>query len=81
MFLVIFVELYYQDETLFVDIDMILDGEEMENLKDRIFRIVDDYGIDQIILKNNTHQLLNRFYLGKIKQEYRNKYRGRIYIK
>ena len=79
--MVIVVELYYQNETLFVDIDTILDFEDMEGLKSKIFRIVDDYGVDQIVLKNNTHQLLNNYYLKKIKQEYRNKYQGRIYIK
>ena len=79
--MVIVVKLYYQNETLFVDIDTILDFEDMEGLKSKIFRIIDDYGVDQIVLKNNTHQLLNNYYLKKIKQEYRNKYQGRIYIK
>ena len=75
------VELYYQNETLYVDIDTILDFNDIESLKSKIFRIVDDYGIDNIILKNNTHQLINNYYLKKIKQEYCNKYQGRIYIK
>ena len=79
--MVIVVELYYQNETLFVDIDTILDFEDMEGLKSKIFRIIDDYGVDQIVLKNNTHQLLNNYYLKKIKQEYRNRYQGRMYIK
>ena len=75
------VELYYQNETLFVDINSSLDLEDMESLKNKIFRIVDDYDIDNIVLKNNTHQLLNSYYLRKIKQEYRNRYQGRMYIK
>ena len=79
--MVIDVELYYQNETLFVDIDTTLDIENMEGLKNKIFRIIDDYGIDNIVLKNNTHQLVNTYYLRKLKQEYRNKYQGRINIK
>ncbi len=79
--MVIDVELYYQNETLYVDIDTILDLENMEGLRNKIFRIVDDYGIDHIILRNNTHQLINNYYLRKLKQEYRNKYSGRIYIR
>lgn len=74
-------ELYYQNETLFVDINTMLNFDEMENLKSKIFRIIDDYEIDNIVLKNNTHQLLNNFYLRKIRQEYRSKYQGRIDIK
>ena len=74
-------ELYYQNETLFVDINTILNFDDMESLKSKIFRIIDDYEIDHVVLKNNTHQLLNNYYLRKIKQEYRNRYQGRIYIK
>ena len=81
LWMVIDVELYYQNETLFVDIDTTLDIENMEGLKNKIFRIIDDYGIDNIVLKNNTHQLVNTYYLRKLKQEYRNKYQGRINIK
>ena len=81
LILVIDVELYYQNETLYVDVDTILDFEDMENLKNKIFRIIDDYDIDHIILKNNTHQLINNYYLRKLKQEYRNRYHGRICIK
>ena len=79
--MVIAVELYYQNETLFVDINSSLDLEDMEGLKNKIFKIIDDYDIDHIVLKNNTHQLLNSYYLRKIKQEYRNRYQGRMYIK
>ena len=79
--MVIDVELYYQNETLYVDVDTILDFEDMVYLKNKIFRILFLTSIDNIVLKNNTHQLVNTYYLRKLKQEYRNKYQGRINIK
>lgn len=74
-------ELYYQNETLFVDIETLLNLEDLEELRRRIFRIVEDYDVDHIIIHNKTHQMLNRRFLYQIKQEYTSKYCGRLYIK
>lgn len=74
-------ELYYQNEILYIDIDSLLELEDLNLLKQRIFRIVEDYDVDHIIIHNKTHQMMNRHYLHQIKQEYSNRYSGRLYIK
>ena len=72
-------ELYYKNETLFVDLvnDVTLDT--MAMLKRRVFQILDDYGIDKIIIRVDGRydkQLINDF-----KKEYHHKYKGYLVIK
>ncbi len=72
-------ELYYKNETLFVDVvnDMNIDTVEM--LKRRVFRILDDYGIDKIIIRiSGTYdkKIINDF-----KKEYHHKYKGYLVIR
>ncbi len=73
--------LYYQNETLYVDVETFLTREDIEFLKNKLFHIIENYDIDQIIINNKTKQLINRYYLNKIRQEYNNRYQGRMSIK
>ena len=74
-------KLYYQNETLYVDVFCLLDNDEYGQLRNRIFRIVQDYGIDNIIINNLSKLHINKQYFTKLKQEYNMYYQGRIYIK
>lgn len=74
-------KLYYQNETLFVDLTMSLDDEKISCLKHRIFRIVDDYEIDHIILRSFSNNFEYKRKLEKIKKEYYKKYSGQFLIK
>ena len=73
--------LYYQNGTLYVDILTILDDEVLESLKTKLFGIIDDYGINNIILSNTNHTRINHKYLSSLRREYLNKYNGRIFIR
>jgi hypothetical protein len=76
---VIIVDLYYRNETLFVDITNDLNLDMVAVLKRRVFQILDDYGIDKIIIS------INGFYdkkaINDFKKEYYHKYRGYLLIK
>ena len=74
-------DLYYKNETLFVDIDTVLDSENARKLKRRVFQIVDDYDIDHIVFQvlGGRHQ--NKRYLQDIKREYHQRYQGNLLIK
>ena len=74
-------QIYYQNETLYVDIESLLDDEGIGELKRRIFKIVEDYDVDHIIIHNKSHLLINKHYLYQIKHEYANRFKGRLYIK
>ncbi len=72
-------EVYYKNETLFVDVTNDITIETVALLERRIFKIIDDYGVDKIILSiygNGNKDLLNGF-----KKNYYHKYKGFLLIK
>ena len=74
-------ELYYKNETLFVDVDTALDDENFRHLKRRVFHIIDDYDIDHIVFKVSGNGRENRKKLQEMEVEYHQKYHGRMMIK
>lgn len=76
-----FMELYYKNETLFVDVDLMLDEENIGLLKRRIFRIVDDYDIDHIVFHTIQKNANNTRFLKQIESEYHERYNGIMFIK
>ena len=72
-------DLYYKNETLFVDITNDLDANMMSIIKRRIFQILDDYGIDKIIM--NVGGGYDKAVINAFKKEYYHKYRGFLLIK
>lgn len=73
--------LYYQNETLFIDINMMLDEENIRVLKRKIFRIVDDYEINHIILRNCSANSEYKKIFQQMKKEYNQKHDGYFLIK
>lgn len=74
-------ELYYKNETLFVYINMILDEDTYKVVKRRIFKIVDDYGVDHIVLSDRNHEVSSKRLFQRIKNEYHQRYHGLFLIK
>ncbi|MCI8575580.1 MAG: hypothetical protein HFI09_03830 [Bacilli bacterium] len=73
--------LYYKNETLFVDINTVLDQENLSKLKRRIFRIVDDYDIDHIVFQVLEGVSINKRMLQEFKRDYYQRYQGNLLIK
>lgn len=72
-------DLFYKNETLFVTIFQDITLDTVAQLKRRIFSIIEDYGIDNIILSIQgayDKELLNQF-----KREYYHAYKGFLLIK
>ncbi len=73
-------EIYYKKDTLFVNVDEYLNGSSMSNIRKKVFSIIDDYDIENIVLNiiGNVEdtQLLDNFI-----REYKMKYDGNITIK
>ena len=74
-------DLYYQNETLYIDLYNTLTDEEYFALKKRIFRITSDYDVDKVIVLNHRHFFHNHFYLQQMKQDFLREYRGEFEIK
>lgn len=74
-------DLYYQNETLYIEISNDLKIEDYADFKTKIFRIIEDYGIDRIVIQNNKHIIHNRHLLNQMKQDFYQKYPGEFLIK
>lgn len=74
-------DMYYQNETLYIDIAYGLSLEEYHLLKARIFRVVEDYGVDRVVINNHHHIFHNRFYLNQMKQDFTKTFSGDFLIK
>lgn len=74
-------EFYYQNETLYINVSNILNEEMIISLKRRIFRIIDDYEIDHIVLNTIHQQKKSKDLLYQLEKEYHQHYNGRFLIK
>lgn len=78
---VIKMDLYYQNETLYVDIMDALDTKDYSQMETKIFRIIEDYGVSKIVIKNHNQAFHNRQFLRQMKQNYASKYVGEFVIR
>lgn len=72
--------IYYNDGTLFVNFSDTINNDNISLLKRRVFTILDDYDIGNIVLKiisNNKNNVLIDDFI----KEYHKKYQGNILIK
>ena len=72
-------DIYYKNETLYVDVTNDITLDTMSVLKRRLFRILDDYGIDKIVISVLGHADKNL--LTDFKRFYYQNYRGYLLIK
>lgn len=74
-------DLYYQNETLYIEISNNLNEQDYIALRRRIFRIIDDYGVDRVVIKNHRSIFYNRHFLNQMKQDFYHNYSGDFLIK
>lgn len=72
--------IYYMNNTLYVNLNDYIDDMSINNLKSRVFNILDDYDIKNIVLNiisnNKDNYLIDEFI-----KEYHSKYSGNLLIK
>ena len=72
--------IYYTDNTLFVNLLDYIDDSNISKLRKRVFGILDDYDIENIVLNiisdNKNNSLIDEFI-----REYNKKYHGNIIVK
>lgn len=72
--------IFYTNETLYVNLIDLINLDTMEILKKRLFRIINDYDIDNIILNvvggDKKNPLIKEFV-----NEYYNRYNGKLVVK
>ena len=72
--------IYYTDNTLYVNLNEYIDDMNLNILKSRVFNILDDYDIENIVLNIITNNK-NNYLIDDFIKEYRKKYNGNILIK
>lgn len=72
---------YYENETLFIEVTELLNVLNSKQFKRRVFRIVDDYDIDHIVIRNYQKDFLHEKILKEIAFEYQKRFSGKIFIK
>ena len=72
--------IFYNDNTLYVNLDEYLDDYVLNKLKKRVFNILEDYDIENIVLnivtRNKNNYLLDDFII-----EYKKKFSGNLIVK
>ena len=72
-------DFYYQNETLYVDITNDINLDTISILQRRLFRILDDYGIDKIVI--SVLGFMDKELLTLFKRKYYERYKGYLLIK
>ena len=71
--------IYYKDNTLYVNMNEDINMESILVLRKRVFGILDDYDINNIVLNVITDK--NNILLDEFINEYQRKYNGNITLK
>jgi len=78
--LVIKMNLYYKKGILFIEFQKGLKEKEFLDYKEKIFRIIHEYGIDSIIIESSSLFFSNQEFLQKMKRDYYAKYHGNFFV-
>lgn len=70
-------DIYYLNNTLFVDVSDALSGNEMKKLKRRICDIISDYNVEKIVFEGLNNVYSSRLLLRELK----NSYSGKVLIR
>ena len=71
--------IYYTEKTLYVNLENNLDMDLLNNLKKKVFGILDDYNIENIVIQKGYND--NKVLLDDFVNEYKNKYNGNIKVR
>ena len=69
----------YENETLYIDIYNFLTERGMQNMQTKLFRILEEYGINKIIL--TFHHGYKKELIDDFKKAYYHNFRGYLMIK
>ncbi len=72
--------IFYNNNTLYINLEEEINEYNMNKLKSRVFKIVRDYNIDDVILKVNSYRKDN-YLLKDFLNEYENTIGGHIKIR
>lgn len=76
----ILVDIFYSDDTLFVNVYENINKNNISSLKTRVFKIARDYDIENIVLNTNGYRKSN-YLLKEFINDYESNFNGHIRFK
>lgn len=76
----ILVDIFYSDDTLFVNVYENINEDNISSLKTRVFKIARDYDIENIVLNTNGYRKSN-YLLKEFINDYESNFNGHIRFK
>ena len=73
-------DIFYSDDTLFVNVYENINEDNISSLKTRVFKIARDYDIENIVLNTNGYRKSN-YLLKEFINEYESTFNGHIKVK
>ncbi len=70
----------YQDDTLYVDLSGELGAKEMNIMRERVFSVLNQYEVDNVVINAKGVFKLNRHMMNSFVNEYKRNYKGNILI-
>lgn len=70
----------YKDDTLYVDLSGDVGAKEMLMMRDRVFSILNQYDVDNVVINVKSVFKLNRNMMNSFVNEYKKNYKGNILI-
>lgn len=74
-------EMVYKDNILFINIEDRINFSLIKKLKNKLFYLIDSYGVEEIILNINSNEHYDRTLLYELLNEYNQKYTGKFTVK
>lgn len=70
----------YKDDTLYVDLSGEVGSREMSIMKERVFSVLNQYDVDNVVINVKSVFKLNRHMMNSFVNEYKKNYKGNILI-
>lgn len=70
----------YKDDTLYVDLSGEVGSKEMTMLKDRVFSVLNQYEVGNVVINVKSVFKFNRHMMNSFVNEYKRNYKGSILI-
>ena len=74
-------ELFFKDNTLFVNIEERINFSLINKLQKRLYRIIDSYSITNIVINILSNEYFDRSLLDDLVNDYKSKYSGLLIVK
>jgi len=75
------IKMEYTKKTLFVELSGILSKDTLVNLERKVFTLIDEYEIKNVILNGKDLLIIDNKYIDAFRNAYKNKYNGRLTLK